>query len=118
MHHFVRNAIAMFLTRGDLWINWERGMEHMKDCLIDCDWCINAGNWMWVSSSAFDRVLNCTHCIDPVLFGKRLEPSGDYIRKYVPELSNFGFEHIHEPWKTTRAEQKAAACILGKTVTN
>lgn len=83
--------------------------------LVDCDWCISAGNWMWMSNSAFERIFNATPIIDPVLFGKRLEPSGDYIRRYVPELANFEeFLHIHEPWKAPLEVQKAANCIIGK----
>lgn len=112
-HHLIRNAVAMFLTRGDLWISWERGCEHLMEHLIDSDWSINAGNWMWISSSAFDRVLDSTQSIDPVLFGKRLEPSGEYIRKYIPELANFSFQYIHEPWKAPVEVQKAANCIIG-----
>lgn len=27
LHHVGRNAVACFLTRGDLWINWEKGLE-------------------------------------------------------------------------------------------
>jgi cryptochrome len=104
----------MFLTRGDLWINWERGAEHFMEQLVDCDWAVNSGNWMWVTSTAFERMLNCSICINPVLYGRRLEPSGDYIRKYVPELANFSFEYIHEPWKAPIEVQREAGCILGR----
>ena len=68
---------------------------------------------MWGSSSAFERLLDCSICIDSVLYGKRLEPSGDYIRRYVPELAKFGFEFIHEPWKAPIEVQTAANCIIG-----
>ena len=27
-HHVTRNAVACFLTRGDLWISWEEGLQH------------------------------------------------------------------------------------------
>ncbi|KAI9563084.1 CRY-D [Daphnia sinensis] len=83
MHHSVRNAVAMFLTRGDLWLNWDIGAEYMAYQLVDSDWAVNSGNWMWVSSSAFERLLDCSVCINSVLYGKRLEPSGDYIRRYM-----------------------------------
>ena len=112
-HNTVRNAIALFLTRGDLWLNWEKGCKHFYDNLVDSDWAVNAGNWMWLSSSAFDRVLNSSLRIDPVMFGKRLEPSGDYIRRYVPELAKFDFKFIHEPWKARTKVQRAAKCIIG-----
>lgn len=109
----VRNAVAMFLTRGDLWLHWEKGADHMMEHLVDCDWSVNAGNWMWVSSSAFERLLDCSVCINSVSYGKRLEPSGDFIRRYVPELANFPFEYIHEPWKAPIEAQETAKCFIG-----
>lgn len=27
IHHLARHSVACFLTRGDLWINWEEGMK-------------------------------------------------------------------------------------------
>ncbi|XP_065557615.1 cryptochrome-1-like [Artemia franciscana] len=114
MHHSARNAAALFFTRGDLWLNWMDGARYFAEKLIDSDWSVNVGNWLWVSSSAFERVLNCSSCISPVTFGRRLEPSGDYIRRYVPELLNFSFEYIHEPWKAPLEIQEKARCIVGK----
>jgi len=114
MHHSVRNAVAMFLTRGDLWLHWEKGADHLMNHLVDCDWSVNSGNWMWVSSSAFERLLDCSVCINSVSYGKRLEPSGNFIRRFVPELANFPFEYIHEPWKAPIEAQQAANCLIGK----
>lgn len=113
MHHTVRTAVAFFLTQGDLWLSWTDGHEHFMTHLVDGDLPISAGNWMWLSSSAFDRKLGCALCIDPVFFGKRLESSGDYIRRFVPELTNFEFEYIHEPWKAPMEVQRAANCLIG-----
>ena len=55
-HHIVRNALACFLTRGDLWISWEDGLRVFLEHLLDADWSVCAGNWMWISSSAFEQV--------------------------------------------------------------
>ena len=105
----------MFLTRGDLWLSWEDGARFFSHYLVDRDWAVNSGNWMWVTTAAFERMLDCTVCIDPVLYGKRLEPSGDYIRKYVPELAGFDFEHIHEPWTAPLDVQIATNCLIGQS---
>lgn len=86
IHHVARNAVACFLTRGDLWISWEYGLQHFFEYLLDADWSVCAGNWMWVSSSAFEQVLDCSECICPSAFGRRVDPQGEYIRRYVPEL--------------------------------
>ena len=37
---------ACFLTRGDLYISWERGRDTFDRLLIDGDPSINSGNWM------------------------------------------------------------------------
>lgn len=114
IHHIMRNALACFLTRGDLWINWEDGARFFLETLIDGDWAVNAGNWMWISSSAFEDVLNCSHCIDPGTFGRRADPWGDYVRKYVPELKDYPVEYIYEPWTAPLDVQEKAGCVIGK----
>jgi deoxyribodipyrimidine photo-lyase len=37
--------------------------------------------------------------------GKKYDPNGDYVRKWVPELQNIPKECIHEPWKMTELHQ-------------
>jgi len=80
IHHVARNAVACFLTRGDLWISWEKGLEFFQEHLLDADWSVNAGNWMWVSSSAFEQLLDCSKCVCPVNYGQRLDPWGEYVK--------------------------------------
>lgn len=40
--------------------------------------------------------------------------SGDYIRKYCPELRHFPNHLIHEPWKSHPAELTQFKCEIGK----
>jgi len=113
-HHVVRSALAMFLTRGDLWLNWEKGADLFLEYFIDADWAVNAGNWMYISSSAFEDALSTTKCLNPAVYGQRVDPSGEYIKKYVPELVNFPEKYIYEPSKAPREVQKKAGCIIGE----
>ncbi|KAH9607866.1 hypothetical protein KSS87_000002 [Heliosperma pusillum] len=53
MHHLARHCVACFLTRGDLFIHWEKGRDVFERLLIDSDWAINNGNWLWLSCSSF-----------------------------------------------------------------
>ena len=48
--------------------------------LLDADWSVCAGNWMWMSSSAFEKVLQCPKCFCPVRYGRKMDPEGAYIR--------------------------------------
>jgi len=113
IHQVCRHATACFLTRGDLWLDWQKGFKVFERYLIDSDWSVCAGNWMWVSSSAFEKVLQCPRCICPVRYGKRIDPTGEYVRKYVPELRNMPLEFLFEPWKAPVSVQQSANCIVG-----
>lgn len=114
VHHVARNAVACFLTRGDLWISWEVGLRLFLRLLLDADWSLCAGNWMWVSSSAFEQLLDCSSCVCPVNYGRRLDPQGEYIRRYIPELRNYPIEYLYEPWKAPLKVQEMAGCYIGQ----
>ncbi|XP_046403167.1 cryptochrome-2 [Ischnura elegans] len=111
IHHLARHAVACFLTRGDLWISWEEGQKVFEELLLDADWALNAGNWMWLSASAFFHQFFRVY--SPVAFGKKTDKLGDYIRKYVPKLAKFPPQYIYEPWDAPLSVQKAAGCIIG-----
>lgn len=49
-----------------------------EELLLDADWSVNAGSWMWLSCSSFFQQF--FHCYCPVGFGRRTDPNGDYIR--------------------------------------
>lgn len=114
IHQVCRHATACFLTRGDLWIDWVKGLEVFDRYLLDADWSVNAGNWMWVSSSAFEKVLQCPRCICPVGYGRRMDPKGNYVRRYVPELKDMPLKYLFEPWKAPLKVQEEANCIIGE----
>ncbi|CAI5732490.1 unnamed protein product [Hyaloperonospora brassicae] len=112
MHHLARHSVACFLTRGDLYISWVRGLEVFQELLIDHDWSINAGNWLWLSSSYFFKAYFRVY--SPSTFGKNWDPEGLFIRKYVPALSKMPVKYIYEPWKAPMTVQYAAGCLIGK----
>ncbi|KAI5610145.1 cryptochrome-1 isoform 2, partial [Silurus asotus] len=111
IHHLARHAVACFLTRGDLWISWEEGMKVFEELLLDADWSVNAGSWMWLSCSSFFQQF--FHCYCPVGFGRRTDPNGDFIRRYLPILRGFPAKYIYDPWNAPDAVQTAAKCIIG-----
>lgn len=112
IHHLARHAVACFLTRGDLWQSWEQGARVFELLLLDADWSINSGNWMWLSCSAFFHQF--FRCYGPVSFGKKTDPDGLYIKKYLPQLEKFPKKYIYEPWTAPKALQEHAGCIIGK----
>ncbi|TKS76519.1 Cryptochrome-1 [Collichthys lucidus] len=63
----------------------EGGMKVFEELLLDADWSVNAGSWMWLSCSSFFQQF--FHCYCPVGFGRRTDPNGDFIR-WVPFLAS------------------------------
>jgi cryptochrome len=112
IHHLARHAVACFLTRGDLYQSWEAGARVFDEHLVDADWSINNLNWQWLSCTAhFHQYFRC---YSPVAFGKKTDPNGDYIKKWIPELKNMPKKFIYEPWKAPALLQIASKCVIGK----
>ena len=42
----------------------------------------------------------------PIVFGKKTDPHGLYIRKWIPKLAKFPDEYIYEPWEAPRRVQE------------
>jgi deoxyribodipyrimidine photo-lyase len=113
MHNRVRMVVASFLIK-DLLIHWREGAAWFWDTLVDADLANNAASWQWVAGSGADaapyfRVFN------PVSQGETYDPSGDYVRRWVPELAKLPNAHIHAPWLASSATLAAAGVTLGET---
>ncbi len=86
MHNRVRMIVASFLVK-DLMIPWQLGAEWFLDTLVDADLANNSASWQWVAGCGTDaapyfRVFN------PELQAKKFDPDGDYVRRWVPELTD------------------------------
>ena len=97
MHNRLRMVTAMFLTK-DLLIDWRWGERHFMRDLVDGDLASNNGGWQWSASTGTDaapyfRVFN------PWTQGKRFDPDGGFIRRYVPELDGVPPGVLHDPSK-------------------
>jgi len=98
MHNRARMITASFLTK-DLLINWQEGEKWFMERLIDFDPSCNNGGWQWCAGTGTDaapyfRIFN------PIIQGKKFDPTGKYIRHWVPELASVPEEFIHTPWET------------------
>ncbi|GAV65980.1 DNA_photolyase domain-containing protein/FAD_binding_7 domain-containing protein [Cephalotus follicularis] len=112
VHHLARHCVACFLTRGDLFVHWEKGRDIFQRLLIDSDWAVNNGNWLWLSCSSFFYQYNRIY--SPTSFGKKYDPNGNYIRNFLPVLKDMPKEYIYEPWTAPLSIQTQAKCIIGR----
>ena len=104
MHNRVRMIVASFLVK-DLHIEWQHGANHFMQYLIDNDVASNSHGWQWTAgcgtdASPYYRIFN------PIEQGKRFDPEGNYIRRFVPELNHLPGIQIHEPWLNDAGYQR------------
>jgi cryptochrome len=112
IHHLARHSVACFLTRGDLFISWEHGARYFDKELLDADWSLNNGNWMWLSASCY--FYQYFRCYSPIKFGQKTDKTGAYIRKWVPQLRDMPAKYIYEPWTAPLHVQEASGCVIGQ----
>lgn len=112
MHNRVRMIAASFLIKH-LLIDWRKGAAWFWDTLVDADLANNSASWQWVAGCGADaapyfRIFN------PVLQGRKFDPDGAYVRRFVPELAQMPSAHIHAPWEAPEAVLASAQVLLGK----
>ncbi|MFY1679419.1 cryptochrome/photolyase family protein [Streptomyces sp. WMMC905] len=103
-HNRARLLAASFLTKT-LYVDWRIGARHFLDLLVDGDVVNNQLNWQWVAGTGTDTRPN--RVLNPVAQGKRFDPSGAYVRRWVPELADVPDGRVHEPWRLSDAERAA-----------
>jgi deoxyribodipyrimidine photo-lyase len=90
MHNRVRMITACFLTKH-LLIDWRWGEAYFAKKLMDFELSSNNGGWQWASGSGCDaapyfRIFN------PTLQAQKFDKSFEYIKKWVPEFSQFDYQ--------------------------
>ena len=113
IHHLLRHLLACFFTKGYLYQSWEKGRDIFDKYLLDADWCINNSNWMWISDS-FSISDKYLQIYSPVTFLKQYDPTGKFVRKYIPELKNMPNKYIFTPWKAPLNLQQEVGCLIGR----
>jgi deoxyribodipyrimidine photo-lyase len=113
MHNRARMGVASFLVKH-LLLPWQQGEAWFWDTLVDADLANNTLGWQWTAGCGADaapyfRIFN------PTLQGRKFDPDGAYIRRYVPELAGLPARSIHEPWNASSLELAAADVRLGET---
>ncbi len=112
MHNRARMVVGSFLTK-DLHLDWRAGEAWFERLLLDGEPSQNNGNWQWIASTGVDPAPYFRRIFNPVLQQQKFDPSGAYVRRWVPELARVPDDRMAEPWTMSEAEQAAAGCVIG-----
>jgi deoxyribodipyrimidine photo-lyase len=90
-------------------IHWREGADHFAHFLVDGDLASNSGNWQWVAGTGTDPRPYRT--FNPLRQALRHDPTGDYVRRHVPELAHIRGPEIHMPWRLDRRPHYPAPIV-------
>ena len=112
MHNRVRMIVGSFLCKN-LLLHWWEGEKWFFDKLVDADLGSNSAGWQWIAGCGADaapyfRIFN------PVTQSLKFDSTGEYVKKFIPELHNIPSNQVHEPWELSAEDQKKFKCLIGK----
>lgn len=111
LHNQIRVIVSSFCVKF-LQLPWRWGMKYFWDTLLDADLESDVLGWQYISGSLpdgheLDRIDN------PQIEGYTFDPYGEYVRRWLPELSRLPTEWIHHPWDAPPSVLRAAGIELG-----
>ena len=104
-----RMIVASYFSL-DIKQDWRYGAYYFEERLIDYDAASNYNNWAVSSGLGPGPVPN----LNIVEQSKELDPEGDYIKLWCPELNLVPKECIHNPWDMPYELQKEIGVIIGE----
>nr|WP_282449422.1 FAD-binding domain-containing protein [Roseibium sp. CAU 1639] len=104
--NFRMRSMLMAVASYHLWLDWRAPGLHLARMFTDYEPGIH---WPQVQMQSGTTGINTIRIYNPVKQGLDQDPSGDFVRRWVPELKDIDSTHLHEPWKADNAGK-----VLGK----
>jgi len=104
-----RQNVASFLALEQR-VDWRKGARYFEKHLLDHDVGSNYGNWC-AAAGLFGGRINRFNILKQ---SKDYDKYGEYIKRWIPELSKVPVSKIHAPWQMSKDEMNRSGCVIGK----
>jgi deoxyribodipyrimidine photo-lyase len=94
--NFRMRAMLMSFASYQLWLHWRHTGLHLAKLFTDYEPGIH---WSQCQMQSGVTGINTVRIYNPVKQSQDQDPSGHFIRRWVPELRRVEAAYIHEPWK-------------------
>ena len=105
--NFRMRAMLVSFSSYNLWLDWRQPGEHLARVFTDYEPGIH---WPQVQMQSGTTGINTIRIYNPIKQGQEHDPTGAFVRRWVPELTDVPDAFIHEPWR-----YDGGGVILGKT---
>jgi deoxyribodipyrimidine photo-lyase len=112
LHDRARMVAASFLVK-DLQVDWRWGERFFMQHLVDGDPAANRAGWQRAAGTGTGAA-PYLGMRDAAFEGKKYDPEGAYVRRWVPELAHVATAHIHQPWNMPLDVQLESGCVIGQ----
>jgi deoxyribodipyrimidine photo-lyase len=109
--NFRMRAMLVSFASYDLWLHWRRPGLHLARHFLDFEPGIH---WSQVQMQSGSTGINTLRTYSPTKQLRDHDPTGVFVRRWVPELARVSDEHLAEPWRMPPEEQVRASCIIGR----
>lgn len=96
--NFRMRAMLMAVASYQLWLHWRDPALHLARLFTDFEPGIHYSQTQMQSGLTG---INALRIYNPVLQSQKLDPDGEFIRRWIPELAGVPREMIHTPWLMT-----------------
>ena len=93
-----------------LWLPWQRTGNHLARLFIDYEPGIH---WSQIHMQSGVTGINAVRAYSILKQSLDHDEAGDFIRKWVPELSMVPTPYIHEPWTMSESMQETTGTVIG-----
>lgn len=100
--NFRMRAMLMAVASYQLWLHWRDPALHLARWFTDFEPGIHYSQTQMQSGLTG---INALRIYNPVLQSQQLDPEGEFIRRWIPELAGVPTEMIHTPWLMTPAQK-------------
>jgi deoxyribodipyrimidine photo-lyase len=101
VNYKMRALLASFFTHY-LWQPWQDASKHLSRSFLDFEPGIHFSQ---IQMQSCETGVNPIKLQNPIEVGKKYDPQGLFIKKWLPELSNLPVKFVHEPFKMTAVDQ-------------